>query len=294
MEMNPVEDSFIESPHGKIHYRYSGKGRSGIPLLVLHGGPGASCGYLHNLEKLSDERPVLLYDQLGCGCSDRNPDKALWSTEYFVKELDFVRNKLFGNEYIYILGQSWGTTLAVLYMLNMRPVGIKGLVLVSPCLSAPLFEADQRRLLFSLPGGIGNTVADCDSRGDSESEIYQTGMDTFYRNFLCRLDPWPESLNATFGNMNSEMYKYMWGSSEFTVSGTLKNLDLCGRLGTIKEPVLLTCGRFDESTPETTSYYKSCMPHSEIRIFEDASHFHHVEKEKEFLETLRNFLCRND
>lgn len=292
--MGSIEDSFIESPHGKIHYRYSGKGRPGTPLLALHGGPGASCVYLHNLEQLSDERPVVLYDQLGCGGSDKNPDETLWTTEYFVKELDFVRNTLLGMENIYILGQSWGTTLAILYMLNMRPHGIRGLVLASPCLSAPRFETDQRKLLFSLPGGIGKTVADCEARGDSESEAYQSGMNTFYRNFLCRLDPWPECLNATFSNMNSGMYKYMWGSSEFTVSGTLKGLDLCGELSTIKEPVLLTCGRFDESTPETTSYYKSCFPNSEIRIFEDSSHFHHIEKEVEFLETLRDFLRRND
>ena len=42
------------------------------------------------------------------------------------------------------------------------------------------------------------------------------------------------------------------------------------------------------------SHGKSCFPNAEIAVFEDASHFHHVEKEKEFLETLRDFLEHND
>lgn len=289
-----AEDSFIESPHGKIHYRCSGRESAKTPLLVIHGGPGAPSDYLANIEKLSDERPVILYDQLGCGKSDRNSDKSLWTAEYFVKELEFVRRSLLGEKDICILGQSWGTTLAVLYMLNLGQRGIKGLILASPCLSAPRFGADQRKLLSTLPGKIEKTIVECESLHDYSSEAYRSAMNLFYRNFLCRLDPWPECLISTFNNMNPDIYNHMWGPSEFTVSGTLKELDLCGELESIKVPVLLTCGRFDESTPETTEYYKSCFPNAEIMVFEDAAHFHHVEKEKAFLGLLKKFLGRCD
>ncbi len=34
--------------------------------------------YLSPLEKLSDERPVIFYNQLGCGKSDRPKDPSLW------------------------------------------------------------------------------------------------------------------------------------------------------------------------------------------------------------------------
>ena len=161
-----VEDAFIESPNGRIHYRYSGRGCGKTPLLVLHGGPGASCDYLVNIEKLSDERPVILYDQLGSGDSDRNPDKSLWSADYFVKELDFVRTSLGLEGNLYILGQSWGAMLAILYMLDSNPRGIKGLVLAAPCLSAALFEADQRKHLSELPREIEETILACESRQD--------------------------------------------------------------------------------------------------------------------------------
>ncbi len=56
-------------------YHQEGKG-PGIPLLTLHGGPGASSNYLKLLLALADERPVILYDQLGGGRSERPCDRA--------------------------------------------------------------------------------------------------------------------------------------------------------------------------------------------------------------------------
>jgi len=38
----------------------------GLPLLLLHGGPGAGHDYLEPLEALGSDRPVIFYDQLGC------------------------------------------------------------------------------------------------------------------------------------------------------------------------------------------------------------------------------------
>src|SRR5262249_40945583 len=72
---------------GRVWYRIAGEARTGVPLLTLHGGPGYPHDYLEPLEGLSDERPVIFYDQLGCGRSDRPNDKALWQVDRFVREL---------------------------------------------------------------------------------------------------------------------------------------------------------------------------------------------------------------
>jgi len=106
-----------------------------IPLLLLHGGPGASHDYLEPLEPLSDERPVIFYDQLGCSNSDRPDDQSLWTIERFVEELEQVRETLQLRE-VHILGQSWGTMLGVEYMLMKKPHGVTSLILSGPCLSA--------------------------------------------------------------------------------------------------------------------------------------------------------------
>jgi proline iminopeptidase len=84
-----VEEGFVPTPPGKVWYRRVGGERARLaPLLLLHGGPGASHDYLENLEALaSPEREVVFYDQLGCGKSDQPNDAALWTVELFVREL---------------------------------------------------------------------------------------------------------------------------------------------------------------------------------------------------------------
>jgi proline iminopeptidase len=66
----------IAVPGGNVWYRVTGDG-PGTPLLLLHGGPGFPSQYLEPLAALGDERPVIFYDQLGCGRSDRPDDPGL-------------------------------------------------------------------------------------------------------------------------------------------------------------------------------------------------------------------------
>jgi proline-specific peptidase len=99
-----VEDGY------QVWYRRNGSG--GVPLLILHGGPGAGHDYLEPLEALGSARPVIFYDQLGCGRSERPDDPSRWTIKRFVAEIDAVRRAL-DLEKIHLLGQSWGGWLAI-------------------------------------------------------------------------------------------------------------------------------------------------------------------------------------
>jgi pimeloyl-ACP methyl ester carboxylesterase len=68
-------EGYIEVPGGQVWYRIAGTDRPGIPVLCLHGGPGMPHDYLEPLEDLASSRPVIFYDQLGCGRSDRPADR---------------------------------------------------------------------------------------------------------------------------------------------------------------------------------------------------------------------------
>ena len=107
-------EGFIDVPGGRVWYRVVGSG-SGTPLLLLHGGPGVPSYYLKPLMALADERPVIFYDQLGCGHSDRPADSTLWTIDRYVEELDQVRRTL-GLSQVHLLGHSWGTILANEYV----------------------------------------------------------------------------------------------------------------------------------------------------------------------------------
>ena len=107
---------FLDVPGGPVWYRVVGAG-TGTPILLLHGGPGGtSCGF-SLLDALGEERAVVRYDQLGSGRSGRPDNLALWQRQRFVEELHSVRQQL-GLTRMHLLGSSWGSALAVQYLLE--------------------------------------------------------------------------------------------------------------------------------------------------------------------------------
>lgn len=282
-------EGFVDVKGGKVWFKIVGEGKPGIPLFTVHGGPGAPHDYLNPLEALAVDRPVIFYDQLGCGKSERPSDTSLWNVDRFVEELHQIRTALKLDE-VHLLGQSWGTMLIVEYMLRKKPQGVKRIILSGPYLSTPLWVADQRELVRQLPQNIQDTIAKYEENGEFNSAAYQDAMGIFYNKHLCLLNPWPDCLNTAMEGFGIEVYNYMWGPSEFTMTGTLKDVDLTEELININVPVLFTCGEFDEATPETTGFYQSKLPGSEIHIFNDASHSHLLEKTEEYIDVIRKFL----
>jgi proline iminopeptidase len=286
--MRGETEGMIAVPGGRVWYRIVGGDAPGAPLLTVHGGPGAPHDYLENLAALANERPVIFYDQLGCGRSDRPDDPYLWRVERFVEELAAVREGL-GLSRVNLLGQSWGAMLAVEYLLS-GAAGVDRLVLSAPLLSSPLWIADQRSLLGQMPPEVQQAVASAESEENFETPAYQEAMTAYYRRHLCRLDPWPDSLNRTFEGMGMPVYLTMWGPSEFTCTGTLGQADLTPRLPEIAIPTLLTCGRHDEATPATVARFGRLIPGARVEIIEDASHSHHLEQSDAYLAMVREFL----
>lgn len=283
-----VNEGFVEVTGGKVWYQIHGKELPGDPVIVLHGGPGSSHYSLQGLKALAKDRPVIFYDQLGCGYSDRPSDHRLWHIDRFVEELAELRKALV-LENLHILGHSWGTTLAAAYMLT-KPTGIKSVVFSSPCLSAPLWAEDQERNRQKLPQDVQEILRKCEELGATDSEEYRAATMEFNQQFVCRINPWPEFLKKGAHMKNSEVYQTMWGPSEFYVTGNLKNFDCTSRLHEIAVPTLYTCGRFDEATPESTRYFSDLTPASKFHVFEHSAHMPYLEEPEEFLRVIKAFL----
>ena len=297
-----IKSGFLSLSPGKIYYRIAGEeepqtpsagplreGTKATPLLCLHGGPGGSWDYLEPLQELSDERAVIFYDQLGSGRSSRPRSSALYTVDYFVEELAEIIGQLKLKRF-HLLGQSWGSMLAVAYYLQHRPSGLSSLILSGPFLSAPRFAADQRGLLARLSEKTRTAIMEAEARRKFDTPLYREAMDEFYRHYLCRMDPWPQPLLQTFKRMGAKVYQKLWGPSEFTATGILKDTDYTPRLGEIEVPTLFTAGEFDEATPETAAYYQSLIKGSKLKVLENTSHSHHLEAQSEFLSAVRDFL----
>jgi proline-specific peptidase len=283
------EEGTVEVDGNRVWYRRLGEG--GIPLLVLHGGPGAGHDYLGSLEGLAGGREVIFYDQLGCGRSDRPDDASLWKIDRFVAEVDAVREAL-GLDEIHLLGQSWGGWLAIEYMLT-RPSGVVGLVLASTSASIRQFVAEAEDLKAALPPEVYETMRRHEAAGELHHPDYERAVMEFYRRHLCRLDPWPEALQRSVENLDGNpVYETMNGPNEFLVIGNLKNWDREGRLGEIGVPTLVTVGRYDEITPACAETIHDGIAGSELAVFEESSHTAHLEEEEEYLRTVGDFLAR--
>jgi len=284
-----IQEGYIAVTGGKVWYKIVGQNKPGIPLLLIHGGPGASHHYLEPIADLAAERPVIFYDQLGCGNSDNPNDTSLWTRERFVVELQQVIHALDLGK-VHLLGQSWGTSLAVEYVLTKQSHGVESLILSGPLLSASRWIEDQKAYIEELPEDVKKAILQGEESGAYDSDEYQKAMMLFYQKHLCRLEEWPQYLNTAFAKLNLSQYEYMWGPSEFTITGTLKNYERVDQLHKITMPTLFTCGEYDEATPATTRYYQQNLPGSQLHIFKNASHEHHIEKREEYLSVVRKFL----
>ncbi|HEY6565098.1 MAG TPA: proline iminopeptidase-family hydrolase, partial [Pirellulaceae bacterium] len=272
-----------------------GNGR-GIPLLAIHGGPGLTSGYLESFTALSDARPVFLWDQLDCGRSDcpKNPD--LWALERFVEELDLVRAALTPGP-VHILGHSWGTTLAMEWLVTRQPTGIASVTFASPCLNTPRWTEDARALVAQLSPEAQAAIAEAERTGNFRTPGYQAAAwGEWIRAHVVRQLP-PEAIESLIGslaeqNANLEMLEYMWGPSDFTVTGTLRSVDRTPDLGILTMPVLFHCGEFDEARPDTVREQAALTPNAEVAIIAGAGHLTMIDAPELANGAIRNFLAR--
>jgi proline iminopeptidase len=292
MAMTNVSERWVAVPGGRVRVRIAGSG-PGVPLIVLHGGPGSTHIYLESLAALGAERPVIFYDQLGSGASDRPADRSLWRVERFVWELQAVVEEL-GYPRLHVLGHSWGTMLALDWFLAGGRERTASLSFISPCLSARRIREDMERLKRELPQAVQDALATHEARGTTDSGDYRAATRTFYRRHLCRLTEWPEAVVRSDKGFSWDVYRTMWGPSEPALVGNLATYESAERLGEIDVPALFACGRYDEITPEATASYQERTPGSRLEIFEASAHLPHLEEPGRFLEVVGAFLSAGE
>ncbi len=285
----------IAVPGGNVFWRRFGSDGA-VPLLVIHGGPGLASSYLDGFTALSDTRPVFTWDQLDCGQSDCPHDSRLWMLERFVEELDLVRTALTPGP-VHILGHSWGATLAMEWLMTRRPAGIASVIFASPCLSTPRWIEDTRALVARLSPEAQAAIAEAERTGDFRTPGYQRAAwgEWIQAHIVRRLPSEAiESLVGSLADMNAnlELLEYMWGPSDFTVTGSLKSFDRTSDLGSLTMPVLFHCGEFDEARPDTVREQAALTPNAEVAIIPGAGHLTMIDAPELANDAIRNFLAR--
>lgn len=263
-----------------------------LPLLCLHGGPGAAHDYLESLAALATTgRRVIFYDQLGCSRSSipvARPE--LWTIDLYIEEVNVVRAAL-GLDHVHVLGQSWGGMLAMEYALT-QPLGMASLIVASSPASMIQWVQEANRLREDLPPGVQSALLKHEEAGTFDDAEYVVAMQVFYDRHVCRVVPNPDFVTRSFASIgvNPEVYHTMNGPSEFHVIGTLREWDIIDRLGEIRLPTLVTSGQFDEATPLIAGTVHEGIPGSRWELFEASSHMPHAEEPERYMAVVSGFL----
>ena len=289
-----IREGEIPFREGKTWYRIAGEG-SKPPLLLLHGGPGSTHNYFEVLDELADRdgRPVIMYDQIGCGNSYIEGHPEYFTAETWIEELKALRQAL-GLERVHILGQSWGGMMALLYALDYRPEGVCSYILSSTLPSAKLWEREQHRRISYMAEKDQQALSRALATGDYGDPAYLEALDRFMdRHCNPCVRPLPECVTRP-KKSGKEAYLVGWGPNEFTPTGTLSGFEVTDRLHEIETPCLITSGQRDLCSPYIAKTMFDRLPHAAWELFPDSGHMPFVDEHKHYCRVLQDWLNKND
>ncbi len=263
------KEGYINVTGGKVWYKIIGSGDK-TPLFLLHGRPRVPSYYLNPMASLSDERPVIFVDQLGCGRSDRITDTTLMTINSYVKQFKEIHDTVGLKDY-YLFGHFGGTILGVEYCFA-HPEGLKAFILGGPALDIHRWSKDAGTLIAALPDSIQTAIRENEINSTFDSPKYTQAVDYYCKLYLARKQPWSADIDSAFSKIGENVYLHMDGPSEFTLTENLRDYDATGKLGKINIPNLLIGGEFDEARPSSVKYYASLVPQSKVEIIPDAGH----------------------
>jgi L-proline amide hydrolase len=268
------------------------------PLVVLHGGPGATHDYTLRIARIAEQgRAVVHYDQLGCGRSTHLPDRGadFWTVQLFLDELDNLLDHLGIRDRYAVLGQSWGGMLGAEHAIR-RPSGLTSLVIADSPASMELWVSEANRLRADLPADVQEALLRHEAAGTTDSAEYREAELVFYARHVCRVVPNPPEVAASFAAIDEDptVYHTMNGPSEFHVIGSLRTWSVVDEVSAIDVPTLVVTGAYDEATPATVAPFVDGIPGARWEIFADSSHMPHVEEEERYLQVVGDFLDAHD
>ena len=145
--IEPFRQQILEMPGGhRVYVEQCGRA-DGVPVVVLHGGPGGGCS--PGMRRFFDPAHyrAVLFDQRGCGRSSPHASVENNTTWDLVADIERIRREL-GIERWIVFGGSWGACLALVYA-QAHPERVAALVLRG------IFTMTRGELDWFYGGGAG-------------------------------------------------------------------------------------------------------------------------------------------
>jgi proline iminopeptidase len=294
----PMHEGFVDAQGVMIYYATIGRG---APLVIVHGGPGASHDYfLPYLLPLARHNKLVFIDERGSGRSQKLDDPKGYTVENMVEDVEAVRQGL-GLGRISLLGHSYGGVLAQAYALKY-PHNLTHLILGSTFPSTSEMNEVFARMKEKMPAELRGRIAQMEKESlfghgkDYEKNRYTNdymiaAWGEAYFPYLYQNHPDPNYDPIQAGNTAWDLYREMWGSDgEFIIDGNLKSVEYVDRLHTIHVPTLILVGDHDECDPSLSQQMHEKIAGSQIVILPKSGHMTFVDQPKLFNQSVELFL----
>jgi proline iminopeptidase len=145
--IDPFDQRMVEVGDGHRLYVEQCGNPDGLPVVVLHGGPGGGCSPI--MRRFFDPAGwrIVLFDQRGCGRSRPHASVRGNTTWHLVDDIEHLR-RLLGIDRWAVFGGSWGATLALIYAITHRAA-------VAQLILRGVFLMERRELDWFYGGGAG-------------------------------------------------------------------------------------------------------------------------------------------
>src|SRR3989338_7607504 len=282
--IKPYNSGYLSVGDGhEIYYEECGNPK-GIPVLYLHGGPGAGCD--ENTRRFFDPKKccIIVFDQRGSGRSKPYASTYANTTQHLVEDINKLLTKL-GKKKVVLFGGSWGSTLALVYTIAY-PEKVVGMVLRGIFLSESKecldylggqtahsrFPEICERFLNNVPEDARKNPADyyfaMMSSGDQKTRRKFAYEWSFYESARLRLIPPPENelkkeiLSESFVSLATMEAHYIRNLCFLEDGFILKNVHRIPRI-----PISIIHGRYDDlCSVESAIRLHRRLPTSKLHI----------------------------
>ncbi|MCK5903071.1 MAG: prolyl aminopeptidase [Cocleimonas sp.] len=261
---------------------------TGVPIIFLHGGPGAGCESYHRQLFDPEKYRIILFDQRGCGRSKPHAELRQNTTQHLIQDMEKIR-KYFGIDQWVVAGGSWGSTLALAYA-EAYPDKVSGMILRG------IYFSGKKEIDWFYQHGASQFYPDYwqdfiapipeEERDDLLSAYYRrlTGNNEIARMQAAKAWSLWEARTATlrphkslldhFSNPHTALGLATLEAHYFMNRGFLEEDQLIQHADKLKDiPCYIIHGRYDMICPVAQAYaLHQALPLSELFIVQEAGH----------------------
>jgi pimeloyl-ACP methyl ester carboxylesterase len=250
--------AWIDRDGVRIHYEVHGPADGRLALMLTHGFAASSEMWAGNLESLSTDRQVVVWDLRGHGRSDAVDDVSLYTHELALADMAAVLEAA-GVERAALGGMSLGGYLSLGFQ-RRHPERVAALLLID---TGPGYRRDEQRAKWNT--WVERLAADIETRG------------------LAAAGTSPEVVRAHHRDA---------GALALAARGIMAQRDslVIESLPAIRVPTLVVVGAQDETFRTAADYMAARIPDARKVVVEDAGHAPNIDRPRVFNDAVVDFL----